>query len=45
LPGAVALADIPTTIWGLLSARNKYLGARRGVMEKHPMAYLYEAQS
>lgn len=45
LPGALATADIPVTIWGLLGARNKYLAARRAIMEKHPMAYLYEAQS
>lgn len=45
LPGALATTDIPVTAWGLLSARNKYLGARRAIMERHPMAYLYEAQS
>jgi hypothetical protein len=45
LAGAVALADFPVTIWGLLGARNKYLEARRTIMQKHPMAYLYEAQS
>ena len=44
LAGALAAADIPVTIWGLLGTRNKYLGARRAIMEKHPMAYLYEAQ-
>jgi hypothetical protein len=45
LAGAAMLADFPVTIWGLLGARNKFLGARRTIMEKHPMAYLYEAQS
>jgi hypothetical protein len=45
IPGALAAADIPVTIWGLLGARNKYLAARRTMMEKHPMAYLYEATS
>jgi hypothetical protein len=45
LAAATTLADFPVTIWGLLSARNKYLSARDTIMQKHPMAYLYEAQS
>jgi hypothetical protein len=44
-PGEMLLGGIPVTIWGLLRAGNKYFGARRAVLEKHPMAYLYEAQA
>jgi hypothetical protein len=43
--GVVTLTGAPVTIGGLLSSRNKYLATRRSVLQKHPMAYLYELQS
>jgi hypothetical protein len=33
-----------SAITGLLSVGNKYLQSRREILNKHPMAYLYEAQ-
>jgi hypothetical protein len=38
----VTAVGAPVTVGGLLSVRNKYFAARRAVLQKHPMAYLYE---
>jgi hypothetical protein len=45
LEGVVSQAGIPAAIGGLLRTRNKYLEKRQSVLEKHPMAYLYEADA
>lgn len=42
VPEVVTAAGLPVTIGGLLGVRNKYLAARRSVLQEHPMAYLYE---
>lgn len=40
--GAMTAAGAPATVGGLLGAGNKYFSARKAILEKHPMAYLYE---
>ena len=42
--GAVTTAGVPAAVGGLLGASNKYLSTRRSIMQKHPMAYLYQLQ-
>jgi hypothetical protein len=44
LAGVLTLGGGAATVGGLLATRNKYLSARHGVMQKHPMAYMYEVQ-
>jgi len=44
LPAAFTALGAPVTIGGLLASRNKYAASRRAIMEKHPMAYLYQLQ-
>lgn len=44
LPAAFTALGAPVTIGGILSAQNKYAASRRSIMEKHPMAYLYQLQ-
>ena len=39
--GAITVTGVPATIGGLYGAGNKYFAARRTVLQKHPMAYLY----
>lgn len=45
VPEVVTAGGGVVTVGGLLGVRNKYLASRRSVLEKHPMAYLYEMQS
>jgi hypothetical protein len=40
--GAISAAGAPATVGGVLGAGNKYLSARKSILEKHPMAYVYE---
>jgi hypothetical protein len=40
--GAVTVAGVPAMLVGTGATANKYLAARRSVLERHPMAYLYE---
>jgi hypothetical protein len=42
VPTAFTLSGAPVTVGGLLSTRNKYGASRRSIMQKHPMAYMYE---
>ena len=42
--GVVTSASAPVTIGGLLGSRNKFLATRKSVLQKHPMAYLYDFQ-
>lgn len=42
LPQVATWSGAPVAIGGLLAARNRYLGARHAIIQKHPMAYLYE---
>lgn len=42
VPAALTLAGAPITIGGTISTRNKFATSRRSIMQKHPMAYLYE---
>ena len=44
VPDAVSNLGAPVTIGGLLGVKNNYLKARRDLIAKHPMAYLYEAK-
>lgn len=44
IPVAFTALGAPVTVGGLLSAQNKYAAARRAIMEKHPMAYVYQLQ-
>ena len=39
--GALTFAGAPAAIGGLFGAGNKYFSARRAILQKHPMAYLY----
>ena len=39
--GAATAAGAPATIGGMLGAGNKYFSARRAILQRHPMAYLY----
>jgi len=40
---AVTVAGASATVGGLAGAGNKYLSKRREILQKHPMAYMYEA--
>ena len=40
--GALTVAGLPATVSGALGVSNKYYAARRGIMQKHSMAYMYE---
>ena len=42
--GAASITGTLATIGGVLGAENKYFKARRELIAKYPMAYLYEAQ-
>jgi hypothetical protein len=42
--GVVTAIGSPVTVGGLLASRNKFRSTRRSVLQKHPMAYLYELQ-
>lgn len=42
VPGVATATGAVIAVGGLLSVRNKYLSARRGIMQKHPMAYMLE---
>jgi hypothetical protein len=42
IPTAFTLTGAPVTVGGLLSTRSKYGASRRSIMQKHPMAYMYE---
>lgn len=42
--GITTALGAPVMIGGLLGSRNKFLSTRKAVMQKHPMAYLYELQ-
>jgi hypothetical protein len=45
IEGVITSTGGPAAIGGLLGVRNKYLQAREEVLKKHPMAYLYQAQT
>jgi hypothetical protein len=40
--GTLTLIGAPATIAGLAGASNKFYATRRAIMQKHPMAYMYE---
>jgi hypothetical protein len=42
IAGTVTAAGVPATLIGTAATANKYLASRRAIMQKHPMAYLYE---
>lgn len=42
---AVSTLGAPATVGGLLSAGNKYLATRRSILQRHPMAYIYELKT
>jgi hypothetical protein len=42
VPTAFTFAGAPVTVGGILAAQNKFASSRKSVMQKHPMAYLYE---
>jgi hypothetical protein len=42
--GALTWAGLPATVFGGFSVRNKYQAARRAILQKHPMAYIYELE-
>ena len=42
LTGALTSAGIPDAIFGAFQVRNKYQQSRRAILQKHPMAYMYE---
>lgn len=44
LPSVVAPTGALVTLGGLIGVGNKYATARRSILLKHPMAYLYELQ-
>ncbi len=44
IPSAFTALGAPVTLGGILSAHNKFATSRRTIMEKHPMAYLYQLQ-
>ncbi|MEY9699471.1 hypothetical protein ABIE71_002214 [Bradyrhizobium diazoefficiens] len=45
IPAAFTALGGPVTVGGILSSQNKYAAARRAIMEKHPMSYLYQLQN
>jgi hypothetical protein len=45
LPDVVTLSGAAVTIGGLLTVRNKFLDSRLSILQKHPMAYLFEMRS
>jgi hypothetical protein len=40
--GTLTLVGAPATVAGVAGVANKFYAARRGIMQKHPMAYIYE---
>jgi|ERR1019366_700463 hypothetical protein len=42
--GLVTSVGAPVAIGGLLGSHNKFLSSRKAILQKHPMAYLYELQ-
>src|SRR5262249_9195639 len=44
VPAAVKGAGAVVTVGGLLGMQNAYASSRRAIMQKHPMAYMYELQ-
>jgi hypothetical protein len=42
IAGAITAAGVPAALVGTGATANKYVATRRAVMQKHPMAYLYE---
>lgn len=44
IPAAFTALGAPVTFGGLLTTRNKYSTSRKAIMQKHPMAYLYELE-
>lgn len=42
IAGAITAAGVPAALVGTGATANKYVAARRAVMQKHPMAYFYE---
>lgn len=41
-PEAITASGAPASIGGLIAAGNKFMSARRSLLKKHPMSYLYE---
>ena len=44
IPAAFTALGAPVTVGGLLSTKNKYSVSCKSIMQKHPMAYLYELE-
>jgi hypothetical protein len=44
IPAAFTGIGGPLTVGGLLLTKNKYSNSRKTIMQKHPMAYLYELE-
>jgi hypothetical protein len=42
IAGTITAAGMPAALVGIGATANKYVAARRAVMQKHPMAYFYE---
>lgn len=40
--GTLTLLGAPATVAGVAGVANKFYAARRGILQKHPMAYMYE---
>ena len=45
LEGVITATGAPITVGGLFATRNKFLSTRKSLLQKHPMAYLYELQN
>ncbi|WP_457798306.1 hypothetical protein [Methylocystis sp. S23] len=45
IPQAFTAMGAPVTVGGLLSTKTKYSNSRKSIMQKHPMAYLYELEN
>jgi hypothetical protein len=42
IAGTITAAGVPASLVGAAATANKYVAARRAVMQRHPMAYFYE---
>lgn len=44
VPAALTAAGAPVTIGGILRTKNDFATTRKSIMQKHPMAYMYELE-
>jgi hypothetical protein len=44
VPAALTATGVPVTLGGILGAKNKFATSRKAIMQKHPMAYMYELE-